>query len=180
MALSKRWHAVERFIDISIPFWLLGLALVIIASFFVHLENYEPWISIFDALVTVFFVADLCFKWYHVQNLKRFVRLYWIDILAVFPFYVVFRVWILVQSFAQAGESAQKIVHEAILLRESKLLEEAEFLKKADLALRESEGLTRALRFIERSLRLFGFRMHTAHAAVLKQHKQVRTSSVSR
>ncbi len=126
----------EKFIDKAIPPLVLLLGILILLEFIHGLREYQRWIDAFDYVVVAFFLVDLTFKWYHTRKLVPFVKNYWLDILAVFPFYLAFRVWqefIVVGTVAQEFGEAQKLAHEVVLVRETRLLKEAELLKEARL-----------------------------------------------
>ncbi|MEM4282120.1 MAG: ion transporter [Candidatus Woesearchaeota archaeon] len=166
---------LERFVDRMIPLMIIILAVLIIAGFVTDIEHYQPWVGIADWVIIGFFVADLLLKWRHVRKFRTFVKLYWIDILAVFPFFLIFRAYLFVNEFIKAGEEAQKILHESILLRETKLLREAQFIKEAELSLREARPFIRLLRLAQRGIRLIALRLHAAHLGLLKAHKKQRS-----
>lgn len=149
---------VERFVDRSIPFMLILLAIVIVADFTRYGEKYHLLIVIADYVIITFFVADLVFKWRHVRKLVPFLKLYWLDVIAVFPFYLVFRFVIAAREVIAAGETVQKTLHELALLREARLLREAELLREGKF-LREA----RLLRVFPRFLRLLRLRFYVVH-----------------
>ena len=79
---------IEKLIDRSIPFLMILLAIVIALDnplwTLLPLEEYEPYITYFDVAVILIFITDLVFKWFHVRKALPFLRMYWIDIIAVF------------------------------------------------------------------------------------------------
>ncbi len=150
---------LERFVDRSIPFWMIILTLLIILEnplwVLVHLQDYEPFVSYIEALMILFFFIDLVFKWFAVRHWKKFLRLYWLDIIAIFPFYLVARVWISITALARLGEEfgeGQKLLHEFLLFRETELIREARLAKESTL-LRELRPFMRSLRTIQRFIR---------------------------
>lgn len=175
-----RW--CEWFTDMVIPYLLvvLGIELILENPFWVlySLEHFEPFMSYFDYFVVFFFVVDLTFKWVHVRNLVKFVKLYWLDIVAVLPFYLGFRVYARFAAIATLSEEvaeAQRVAHEVVLAREAKLLREAELLAKEEKILRESRPLVRALRTIGRGFRFWSARNEVAnrgmaHAILKSEH----------
>ncbi len=170
---------VEHFVDHAIPFLLVLLAIVIIADFTSWGVKYHSIIVIADYVIITFFVADLIFKWRHVRKLIPFLKLYWLDIIAVFPFYLFFRFIIAAREVIAAGETAQKALHEVALLREARLLRETELLKETKF-LREA----RLLRVLPRFLRLFRARLYVVHGHMhlvseeyARKHKLHRRSS---
>ncbi len=176
--LPKWLEKIEYFVDRAIPYVLVLLTLMIIVEFTHFAPEYEHYIHYLDYLVISFFVVDLCFKWYHTHNAYKFVRLYWIDIIAVFPFYAVFRFYFAVSELFAAGESVQKILHETVLLREAKLLREAQFLRETEYAAKFAKE-ARIVRIIARGLRILRARwyithwhMHKVSTAYIREHKK--------
>ncbi|MBI4146288.1 ion transporter [Candidatus Woesearchaeota archaeon] len=164
---------LEHFVDRAIPYLLVLLTLLIIAEFTSLVEKYHTLFSVVDYTILAFFVADLVFKWRHTRKIIPFVKLYWIDILAVFPFYLVFRLYFVALEFAAAGEIGQKLLHETALLREAKLIRETELLREARF-FREIEAgarfgrLQRILRSVPRFLRLLRARLYMVHGHMHK------------
>lgn len=153
MKKLPKWLAqIEVLIDRSIPYLLVLLTALIIIDFTHWGEQYHGVIVWADSFIVAFFVADLAFKWRRTRDVLKFVKWYWIDIVAVFPFYAVFRLY---REVFVAGEQAQKMLHEAVLLRETKLLREAEMTK----LLREGKFV----RAFARGLRLLRARWYVAH-----------------
>lgn len=182
--IERELSSVEHLVDKVIPFLVVLIALLIIADFTMDIHKFEPWVTYADWLIVGFFVADLIFKWRHVRKVTKFLKLYWLDILAVFPFYLLFRAYVAIAEIVVAGErikEAQQIAHEAVLLRETKLLKEAEiFTKEARLA-REAELLGKEARFVPRMIR-FGQRLirfvwgtlHVTHGHLVQTSKKQR------
>lgn len=159
----------EWFTDLIIPYLLVILAVELLVEnpFWVlyDLHQWEPLTTYFDYFILFFFVVDLTFKWFHVRNIVKFVKLYWLDIIAVLPFYFAFRIYARFIAVAAVGEEiaeAQKVAHEVVLAREAKLLREAELLAKEERILAESRPLIRTVRTVERSLRLASGRKEVA------------------
>lgn len=164
----------EKAIDRSIPFFVivLGLVLLVDLTHLVDLHAFEPWPTVFDALIVAVFVIDLVFKWTHVHDLLKFIKLYWIDIIAVFPFFLIFRAVTYVGEFFRAGEEAQKILHEAVLLRETRLLREASFAQRAERIVKEARVGSRLLRAGPRFLRLIRARFYVTHEHLKRASKR--------
>ena len=154
----------EHFTDHIIPYLVLLLAAILIMDnplwTLVDLHDYEPWVTVVDGVIVFFFVVDLLFKWEKTKNIRSFLRLYWLDIVAVFPFYLGFRAYtelagiLLAEEVAEAG---QKVAHEAVLLREAKLA-------------REARVAGRGIRMGQRFLRFFRGRFYASHKALLAIH----------
>lgn len=156
MKLPLWTKPIERFVNHSIPWILVLLTLIIIVDFTPLAAEYHLWLVIGDYFVIAFFVADLFFKWFHVRKIGKFIRLYWIDILAVFPFYVFFRFYGVLREAVSAGEEVQKIVHEAQLAKEARLLREYESVARFA---KETRFLRAGVRF----LRLLRLRWYLTH-----------------
>ncbi len=99
LALKK----TEKFIDMSIPYLLVVLLIITaIDIFFEEIAfKYSIAIDITDNVIILFFLGDLGFKYRRSSSMSQFVKSSWIDIIAVIPFYMIFRV---VEEFAFAAE----------------------------------------------------------------------------
>ena len=106
--------------------------------------------------------------------MKVFIRLYWIDILAVFPFYLIFRVYLFFTEFVKTAEQAQKALHEFILIRETKLVEES--FKEAEI-LAKTGRAERLLKLAQRFVRISVGRFYFTRSLLLKHHGEVRKRS---
>jgi hypothetical protein len=150
----KKWmHKIEVIVDKLIPFCLVVLLFIIIIElgFEGLIEHYHLHIPIIiaDGFVVGVFVADLIFKYIRTRKIKEFARKYWLDILAVFPFFLIFRiVEVTAGAFSAATiegtQTAQKIVHEGLEVEKEgvKIIKEAERFAK----LRRSERFARFIR----------------------------------
>lgn len=180
--LARATREFEHFTDHVIPFLVIALAVVLVLEnpfwTLVHLEDYEPWITIFDSVVVFFFVVDLVFKWFKTKTVREFFRLYWLDIVAVFPFYLAFRAYAQIVGLFRIGEeiseTAQKLAHEAVLLREARMFREAEEVAKEARVVREMGVMSRTIRAIQRLLRALRVRFYTSHRALVSIHEQHR------
>ncbi len=163
---------LEYFIDKLVPFMIVALAIVIFLDnplwSLADLYKYESEILIFDSLIVLIFSLDLIFKWFHIRRTLPFLKHYWLEIIAVFPFYLGFRLFIFLREFAVAGEETQRILHEIAYTRETKVLREAAAVERAEAALREARPFTRALRSITRVIRIIAARVEMVHQNMLK------------
>lgn len=135
MAFRKR---IEHSIDKAIPFCLILILLILIAEIFFHqyTEPYQTLIEILDYIIITVFAADLFFKYQRLKNKNEFIKKYWIEIIAIFPFMLFFRTiesLIAVEMASREIKEAQTILHETV-----------EFKRAA----RGTEGL-RTARFIK-------------------------------
>ncbi|MDO8508688.1 MAG: hypothetical protein Q7S27_03315 [Nanoarchaeota archaeon] len=153
--LEKKFAPFEKFTDKIIPYLALLLAFLIIAEFTINdIEKYRLYITIIDYIIVSFFVLDLIFKWIRIHKFKRFVRLYWLDLLAVFPFYLIIRIYLRIATLIKVGEEIaeiQKFAHEAVVLREAKVLES---LEKEAKVVKDIKPTVRFIRSIQKILRI--------------------------
>ncbi len=120
--MSRFLYISEVFVDKSIPYILILLLFVIILDVFYpeRFEHYGFLINIFDLFVVFVFALDLAFKYRRMKILHQhgFIRKYWLDIVAVFPFYLVFRIFeegIIITKFTE-GEKMELFLSDAIKL----------------------------------------------------------------
>ncbi len=130
------WEKVEEMNRKLIIPAVVILLFIIIYELFFHTENYtlDLIVKILDVFVISVFVIDLIFLAQKAKNTKFFFKNYWLDILAVFPFGLIFN---FVEQFyrAIAGTErfvvGQAIVHEGLEVRkEVRLASQSERLSK--------------------------------------------------
>lgn len=149
---------IERYNRKLIPGALILLLAIIALELFVQIENHtlELAMKILDGIIIAIFVVDLIFLAIHSKNTRFFFRNYWLDILAVFPFAVVFNV---VEEIYRGIAAAERIVigqavfHEG--LEAEKLLKEG---AKEGKLVRIVRAIPRGLRFISKSHYFESFR----------------------
>ncbi|MBI2668601.1 hypothetical protein HYX14_02040 [Candidatus Woesearchaeota archaeon] len=105
------------------------LLVIIVLELFVHVEDLRIlfWIHLADGLVIAVFVIDFILLAIHAQNAKQFLKKSWLDILAVFPFNLVFSLAerlfravagaeqiVVGQAIAHEGLEARKLAGEAV------------------------------------------------------------------
>ncbi|HLD10471.1 MAG TPA: hypothetical protein VJB89_00155 [Candidatus Nanoarchaeia archaeon] len=125
---------LERIINLIIPPLLIILLLVIIGEivFKEWMHNHSIYIDIFDGMIIIIFAIDLAFKYNRIKKFKKFLKKYWLEILAIFPFFLIFRIYdqlaYLLGSLKELIIPSQKILHEGlavenIVARESRVAE---------------------------------------------------------
>ncbi|MGV8141311.1 MAG: hypothetical protein ACP5NW_02630 [Candidatus Woesearchaeota archaeon] len=159
----KRWmHKLELFIDRVIPYCLVLLIIIIVLELgfhkFVEEHGLLLTINILDYLIILIFILDLIFKYVRVRDIPKFLKLYWLEILAVFPFFLIFRLAELafgVSEVSSGIKTAQSLTHSTVELeKEVAVLREGEgVLKEGEKLLKEGEKVLKA----ERSVRLSRF-----------------------
>lgn len=132
----KKWvHKLEVLVDKAIlPCIAVLLVLIVLELFFRSIaEHYALYIEIADYFIVAIFVADLVFKYLRVRQIPLFIRTYWLDILAVFPFILLFRAFEGIYGLFAAAESLetfgslQSVFHESLEVEKevAKISEEA-------------------------------------------------------
>jgi hypothetical protein len=115
-------HKLEKFVDQIIPPILVLLLVILVGELFFsgQIEPYSDYVDAFDALIIIVFVADLAFKYNRVRHLPKFLRMYWLQIIAVFPFFLIFRAMETfrfseaIQVGSDAIQEGQMVVHEGM------------------------------------------------------------------
>ena len=146
---------LEYFTDRIIPYLLVVLAVILIIEFFFKeiSQKYYFYVQIADAVIVLFFALDLAYKFNRVRKLKVFLKKYWLDIIAVFPFFLVFRlveeVFVLFRLSPELSES-QRFFHIGL---------ETEKLAKEEIALREIAELQKETRLARTQMLARYFRL---------------------
>ncbi len=131
------YNKIEHIIDKSIPYLVLVLLVIIILDIFYKnvYESYYLYIEAIDIFIILVFVIDLVFKYRRVRNVKDFLKRYWLEIFAVFPFYLMLRVveeFVLLFRISQTVEEGQRILHEGVEL--TRLSREGELARTTRLS----------------------------------------------
>ncbi len=160
----KPWvHKIEVIVDKSIPYLVLILLVLLIGEFthYKLVEENENIVLIIDYFVVLVFIVDLSFKYYRVKDSKIFIKKYWLDIIAVFPFFLLFRLVEEVILFFRIGSEIFKaqdiltIVHTGVEVSgissdEAKALREIQEATRLERTAR----ITRIIRPLERIPRI--------------------------
>jgi hypothetical protein len=156
----KKWmHKVEVVVDKLIPPMLVILLFLIIVELFFEefAHHYEFWIILLDYIVIGVFVVDVIFKYIRIKPFKQFLKKSWLDIIAIFPFAIMFR---LVEGFfelfavSEIVKEGQSVLHEAAHLEKEagKIVKEVERAGKAARTTRFARfirPIARAPRFVK-------------------------------
>ncbi|MEK6936544.1 MAG: hypothetical protein AABW58_00565 [Nanoarchaeota archaeon] len=152
---------IELFVDRFIPYLLVLLIFVIVIELFFHdaAEQYRYHINILDGFIVLVFLLDLYFKYQKTKNIPTFVRKYWLEILAVFPFYLVFRFVETTLGFLEVSgiiKQGQNIFHSGLEVEKEiavvgREVVEAEKLEKIGVRTR---AIARTFRTVSRTPRL--------------------------
>jgi len=148
----KSWaHKVEAVVDKLIPLALAALLVIIAAEIFwpAAAEERHVLIQWVDWGVLAIFTLDVFFKFKRARSVPHFLRTSWVDIIAIFPFFLVFRFFEGLLGLIGLSETAarsQQILHAGI-----------EVEKEAELALKEGSRFARELSEATRAERLSKF-----------------------
>lgn len=161
--MHKILEYIEHIVDKSIPYLVILLLFVIIGDVFYHeyMEHYHLYVLIFDYFILVVFMADLIFKWFRIRHFTTFLKKCWIDIIAVFPFFIFFRLIEEVVAIFAIGETikeAQHILHTGVELEKeaSHIIQSVEKAGKVS-RVRMAARLIRPLQRLPRLLKAFSF-----------------------
>jgi hypothetical protein len=150
-------HKVEEIVDKLIPPMLVLLIFLIIIEIFFKdfAHHYEFWIVFLDYIVIGVFVLDVIFKYIRFKPFKKFLRKSWLDIIAIFPFALMFRVFEGFFEIFVATElikESQSILHSAVEIEKEagKVIREVEKVGKVARTTR----FTRFIRPVARMPRL--------------------------
>ena len=86
-------HRLEQAVDKVIAPLLIALLLIIAGEVFLgeRFEAYSTYADYFDILIILIFAVDLSFKFYRVRKFPKFVKSYWVEIIATIPFFLIFK-----------------------------------------------------------------------------------------
>ena len=153
--MHEKLHKLEYIIDKLIPWMIILLLAILLGEFFfeefIEHHHLHPWIVGGDILVIIVFIVDLVFKYIRVRNIKTFVKKFWLEILAVFPFILFFRFFEGIFTFFIAEQTlkhSQSILHESVEIEKSasKFIREAEKVHKIS----RTRAITRFIRPLAR------------------------------
>lgn len=104
---------IERWVDRLIMPALFAIVVIVVLEVFFHdfAHEHHFWIEVTDILVILVFGTDLSFKFHRASGWEGFLRKYWMEIIAVIPVFLVFRVMDLIRFSLQSFELGQHILH---------------------------------------------------------------------
>lgn len=119
-------HKTELLVDHSIPYLVILLLILILFEFTFHDEAapYEIYITGVDYFIIGVFCVDLFFKYLKVRHIPQFLRHYWLDIIAVFPFFLLFRLFESIYAVIKMPGlllEPQLLFHETVVLEKEGL-----------------------------------------------------------
>lgn len=108
--MKRFWRRLEWGFDkLIVPALLVLIVIVVADVFFTDFKyQYESYFLYADLAVLFVFVGDLSFKFKRARSWGSFLRREWLEIIAVMPFFWIFR---LLENVIRLGELAQEILH---------------------------------------------------------------------
>jgi len=176
----KLWmHKIEKVIDKLIPPMLLILIVLIIIEIFFKdfAHHYEFWIILLDYIIIAVFVLDVLFKYIRFKPFTKFLSKSWLDILAIFPFAILFRAFEGFFEIFAASElikESQSIFHSAVEIEKEagKVIKEVEKVGK----IARTTRFTRFIRPVARMPRLIkAFAFHEKPTGKHHPHEKSKT-----
>lgn len=184
--MNKWLKKLEVVVDKFIPYLIILLLFVIIIDLFFHeiAELYKFEIGFLDGFIVLVFVIDLAFKYNKVRNIPSFIRKYWLEILAVFPFYLVFRALELTLGFLEVSgliKQSQNILHSGVEIEKEIALVTKEAREIEEIGSRTGR-IARTFRSISRTPRLVAAASFYEEPKILrksltKTRKEIRRAS---
>src|SRR3989344_2607295 len=134
---SRKLETLEQNIDRIIPYALVILLFIIIGDLFYaeELEPYDFYIHGVDIVIICIFLIDLGFKYRRSRNIPEFFKKHWLEIIAIFPFYLVLRLVeevLLIARLSETFGEGQRILHEGVEV--TRLSREAEITRAERLS----------------------------------------------
>ncbi len=146
---ARKASKLEVFVDNLIPYAIiLIIAITVVEMVFASwAQKYFLIIDLIDLFILFVFFLDLLFKFIHSKSIPDFVKRYWLYIIALFPFFLVFRVIERFYHISTISPSSTIVLgrYFASLLSESRLVRILYIFR----VLTVSSRLARALYFYE-------------------------------
>lgn len=160
------------------------LFFIIIFELFVHTENHaiELAVEVADYFVITVFVIDLIFLFHKAKTTKFFFKNYWLDILAVFPFNLMFKALGEVAKIFSSLDGlviGQAIFHETVEVSKAtakveEVAKVGERLGKAERVAKVAEQMGKAGRYVRLGARAIRISTKTHSIIRFKRHKKER------
>jgi hypothetical protein len=107
---------------------LIAVILTLELLFTQTAHHYHSWIQIADYAIIGIFTFDLSFKAYRASTWEGFLKEHWLEIIAIMPLFLVFRVFTFLRVFsgAELGQEAAHLAEGARSGRLSAIVQPAE------------------------------------------------------
>jgi len=107
------WERLHDWTDRLVGPALLIILIVILFEMFLPdlAHHYHTQILVADYAAISIFVVDLGFKWKRASEWKNFLREYWLEIVAIMPGFIIFRVLDTFFVITRSAELSQDAIH---------------------------------------------------------------------
>lgn len=149
-AVNPILRGINKIVDKIMPYTLILLIIIIVVDLFLNVTNTKVLfiIEILDYTVITIFVIDLFFLFIKSRDIIFFFKNYWLDIIAVFPFGLLFRT---ADNVLRIGSEAEKI------FVGQKVLHEVAYAEKFVKFASKFEEASKIVRFLEEFAKFFRF-----------------------
>jgi len=143
--MNEFWKKINLALNKIMPYVLVILLVLIILEFSIKIQNQLVLLAFefLDTIIIELFILDLIFLYIKSKDIRFFFKHYWLDIIAVLPFGLIFRV---ADNFFRIGIEAERLVVGQRIIHEVSKSEK--LLKLVSEAGKE----IRLLRFIPKSI----------------------------
>lgn len=119
--MNRYLKKIEHLADALIPPALLGVTIILglELGFPEVAHNYHSWINYVDYAIIGIFSVDLSFKAHRASRWDVFLKEHWLEIVAIMPFFLMFRVFEFLRLIAGI-ETGQEAAHLASGARSSR------------------------------------------------------------
>lgn len=150
---------------------IILLFFIIIFELFIHTENHaiELAVEVADYFVITVFVIDLVFLFHKAKTTKFFFKNYWLDIIAVFPFSLMFKA---LGEVAKVFSSLESVVVGQAILHET--VEVSKAATKAERVAKVAEKFGKLGRYVKFGARAVRISTKTHSIIRFKRHKKER------
>jgi len=141
---------IEKWADRLIVPALLGVLFIVLVEIFFtdFAHDIHGQIVLLDNVVITIFVVDLAFKVHRASTWEGFFRNHWLEVIAILPFFLVFRIVEGIFIAADLVDIGQHTAHLAEGARSGRI---AEFFRSSELT--RSTRFSRLIRAISRTPR---------------------------
>ena len=142
------WDRLHDITDMLVGPALVIILVVILLEIFLPdiAHKYHTAIVVADYTAILIFVADLGFKFKRASEWEGFVKKYWLEIIAIMPGFIIFRVLETFFIVTSSLELSQDAIHLATRSERLAVLTRSGELSRAARLERLTKGLTRSPR----------------------------------
>ena len=117
----------ERLWDATVLFAVALAFIILVLQLFFEIDQYQRIIAIIDGIIIAVFFVDLMILYSRVHDFRRFLKTSWLDIIAVIPLGLIFRLTKIVRfvRILERMSKAQKAVRMSKMNRPSKFFSES-------------------------------------------------------